>query len=270
MSNMSTSTSKHFQGYGDPEGDPEASKARKDQKPANLKQTSIEHPGPEPVGAGKGKGGDGANVGKNYNKEPGMESKHGRGAYGESPTSDHPKDPGEASAQSGGSRSKDAKEQHERAVADETTAESDDAGMSGGDGASTSGAPKSSLKGGNKSASEGKSTDNKGDRNQDVDAHNKEFENTGDRKMKNDEERKGRYSYARFPFRGFFILPIPVGFVWHSKVQQDDRERMERNYEKMGNRARRRTNEWGDEILEVERQVDSGAVGDTYYESVGA
>ena len=235
------------------EGSPEASAPRSSQKPANKRQTAGEHPGPEPVAAGKGKGGDGANV------------EGSGGAYGESPTSDHPKNPGESSANSGGSRSKDRMEEHR-----------EEDGVSGGDGASMGGAPimaegsqqpKSGMKVGESDS---------------VKKHNEDFENRGNYKnVQKDSEReddkvgtdfwqgRSQNSYSDeyrdsyegtkrrgFWNRGFFILPLPFGFVYN--VNKHDREREDRN--------RRTVNEYGDEV-EREKQIEDGVVGDVYYEA---
>lgn len=228
------------------EGSPEASAPRSAQQPVNKRQTSGEHPGPEPVAAGRGKGGDGANV------------EGSGGAYDESPASGHPKNPGESSANSGGSKSKDRMEEHR-----------EDDGVSGGDVTSMRGTPimaegsqqpKSGLKGGKSDS---------------VDKHNADFEKMGNRSnVQKDSERdddavgtgfwQGRSndsdSYQRRGRwnRGFFILPLPFGFIYN--VNKHDREREDRNRRKI------EVNEYGDEV-EREKQIEDGVVGDVYYEA---
>lgn len=252
FASSTNSSSKHGQGYGDPEGSPEADIPRSSQTPANKRQTSGEHPGPEPVAAGKGKGGDGANV------------EGSGGAYGESPTSEHPKNPGEASAESGGSRSKDRMEEHR-----------EEDGVSGGDGASKGGAP--IMASGSQQPKSG-SKDGSGS----AGKHNADFENRGNHSnVEKDNEReddkvgkmfwqgrsndsysneyRNEYTETRrrgFWNRGLFILPLPFGFVYN--VNKHDREREGRN--------RRMVNEYGDEV-EREKQIEDGIVGDVYYEA---
>lgn len=243
---FASSKTKHGQGYGDMEGDPVASAPRSKQPVANKRQTSQEHPGPEPVDAGKGKGGDGANP------------KGSGGASGESPASERPANPGDASAESGGSRSKDKMEEHN---------EQEERGVSGGGGASSGGTPimaegSQHGKGGPKTQSD------------EVKKHNEEFENRGNYdNVQKEQERdsdavdgdfwqgKSRSSYKQQPRRwhkGFFILPLPFGFVY--KVNKHDREREDRN------RRIREVNEYGDEV-EREKQIEDGVVGDVYYEA---
>lgn len=239
---FASSKTKHGQGYGDMEGDPVASAPRSKQPVANKRQTSQEHPGPEPVGAGKEKGGDSANI-------------EGSGrAYGESPTSDHPANPGDASAESGGSRSKDRMEERN---------EQEEGAVSGGDGASIMAKGSQHGKGGPKTQSD------------EVKKHNEEFENRGNYdNVQKEQERdsdavggdfwqgKSRSSfYEQQPRRwrrGFFILPLPFGFVYN--VNKHDREREDRN------RRMREVNEYGDEV-EREKQIEDGVVGDVYYEA---
>lgn len=244
---FATSKTKHGQGYGDMEGDPVASSPRSKQPVANKKQTSGEHPGPEPVSAGKGKGGDGANV------------EGSGGAYGESPTSDHPANPGDASAESGGSRSKDRMVEHN---------EQEEGKVSGGDGASRGGAPIMAS-----GSSHSKTA--KGEQSEEVKKHNEEFEKRGNYdNVQTDQERdsdrvgggfwqgKPRSSYEQSQprrwNRGFFILPLPFGFVYN--VNKHDREREDRNRQKI------EVNEYGDEV-EREKQIEDGVVGDVYYEA---
>ena len=200
---FASSKTKHGQGYGDMEGDPVASAPRSKQPVANKKQTSGEHPGPDPVSAGKGKGGDGANV------------QRSGGAYGESPTSDHPANPGDASAESGGRRSKDSMLEHNG---------QEEGGVSSKHGASRSGAPIMAS-----GSSHSKTA--KGEQSEQVKKHNEEFEKRGNYdNVQKDQERdidavdggfwqgRSNNSDSQQPRRwnkGFFILPLPFGFVYN-------------------------------------------------------
>ena len=220
------------------EGNPEAAAPRAAQEPANKRQTAGEHPGPEPVAAGRGKGGDGANV------------ESGKGSGG--------KEPADASAESGGSRSKDVMEAHQR----------EESGAAGG-------APMMA-----KGSQQGK--DGESER-EDVKRHNEEFEKRGNREntqregereddavstgfwqgeSTKDSYQSGGYGQQRRGFwnrgRGFFVLPLPFGFVLN--VRKHDGEREERN------RRRGQGNGYGDEV-EREKQIEDAVVGDVYYEA---
>lgn len=223
-----------------------ASAPRSKQPVANKKQTSGEHPGPEPVDAGKGKGGHVANI------------EGSGGAYGKSPTSDHPANPGDASAESGGSRSKDRMVEHN---------EEEEGEVSGRDHASWSEAPIMASGSSHSKAA-------KGEQSEEVKKHNEEFEKRGNydnvqKVQERDSDAVGggfwqgrsNNSDSQQPRRwnkGFFILPLPFGFVYN--VNKHDRERQERN------RRMREVNEYGDEV-EREKQIEDGVVGDVYYEA---
>jgi len=81
--NLSSTTSRFAQGYGDGQGDPKAENPQ-DQGKSNTTKHDAEHPGPEPPSEGQQTGGG--------------------------PTKGGQASPEDASAESGGSRSKEAKE----------------------------------------------------------------------------------------------------------------------------------------------------------------
>jgi hypothetical protein len=82
---ISSTPTRSAQGYGDPDGNPDASNPQEQPRSSDAKQ-NAEHPGPEPPSAGQNSGG-GPTKGGSAKKTP-----------------------EDASAQSGGSRSKEAKE----------------------------------------------------------------------------------------------------------------------------------------------------------------